>query len=99
MNGVDWLGYPLPAKTEACSKLRHLRTASDPLEIISEDGSLPACVDFYVAEFMYKSWNSCKNNKCGSNYPGGCGGLLERVFPDNHDYYQIIDDCRSVGAK
>lgn len=46
------LAYPLPARSERCERLQHLRTASDPLEIFSLDGSLPACVDNNLAQFM-----------------------------------------------
>jgi hypothetical protein len=97
--GADEFGYPLPAKTEACRKLRHLRTVSDPTEIFSADGSLPACVDTRLAQFMHTKSTACSDNNCGNTYPGGCDGLLERVFPYDHDYYRMIADCRESGAR
>jgi hypothetical protein len=97
--GVDEFGYPLPARTEACRKLRHLRTVSDPTEIFSADGSLPACVDTRLAQFMHTKSTACSDNNCGNTYPGGCDGLLERVFPYDHDYYRMIADCRESGAR
>ena len=56
-------------------------------------------MDFHVAEFIADKANACESNSCGDTYPGGCAGLVERVFPYDHDYYKIIDDCRSDGAR
>jgi hypothetical protein len=97
--GMDEFGYPLPAKTETCHKLRLLRTVSEPSEVFSIDGSLPACVDSSLAQFMESKSTVCAQNNCGNTYPGGCEGLLERVFPYDEDYYQMIELCRDSGAE
>ena len=96
---LDDFGYPGPAQNEVCRQLRHLRTASDPGEIFSEDGSLPACVDTNLAVFMREKSRVCGDYNCGSNYPGGCAGLLEKVFPYDEHYYQMIENCRMAGAQ
>ena len=96
---LDDFGYPGPAQNEVCRQLRHLRTASDPLEIFSVDGSLPACVDTNLAQFMREKSRVCGDYNCGRNYPGGCAGLLEKVFPYDKHYYQMIDNCRMAGAQ
>jgi hypothetical protein len=97
--GMDEFGYPLPAKTETCHQLRLLRTSSEPPEVFSVDGSLPACVDTSLAQFMESKSTVCAQNNCGNTYPGGCEGLLERVFPYDEDYYQMIELCRDSGAE
>ena len=96
---LDDFGYPGPAQNDACRQLRHLRTASDPLEIFSVDGSLPACVDTNLAQFMREKSRVCGDYNCGSNYPGGCAGLLEKVFPLDEHYDRMIEDCRIAGAQ
>jgi hypothetical protein len=94
---LDDFGYPGPAQNKTCRQLRLLRTVSDRREIFSVDGSLPACVDTNLAVFMREKTRVCGNYNCGSNYPGGCAGLLEKVFPYDERYYQVIEDCRIAG--
>jgi hypothetical protein len=94
---LDDFGYPGVAQNEVCRQLRLLRTASDPLEIFSADGSLPACVDTNLAVFMREKSRVCGDYNCGTNYPGGCAGLLEKVFPYDERYDQIIEGCRIAG--